>query len=111
MLKYLNRFYSRFHAQVNASAALLTFFAIFHKPIHLIFIESQQEDYISKDPRRQELKDQFEARKAKIIQLTTDIKAAEDPELKAQLKEELRNIHIARYRNFQGIAHAPRPTV
>lgn len=48
MLKYFNRFYTRFQAQVNTAAALLVFGTIFHKPLKLIFIESQQEDYITK---------------------------------------------------------------
>jgi hypothetical protein len=48
MLKYLNRFYTRFQAQVNTAAALLVFYTIFNKPIKLLFIESQQEGYITK---------------------------------------------------------------
>lgn len=110
MFKYLNRFYNRYQTQVNASIALATFYTIFHKPINLAFYEIWQPDYLEKNPRRLKLQTDFEIRKAKIIQLVKDIDAAEDPELKAKLKQDLRNIHLDRYRQFQRIAHAPRPT-
>lgn len=110
MLKYLNRIYTRFQAQVNTAAALLVFFTIFHKPLKLIFVESQQEDYITKDPRRAQLANEFEDRKAKIQKLVKDIDEARDnPELQKDLKEQLRLIHVERYRRFQAIAHSPRP--
>jgi len=77
--------------------------------ISVILLIAVNERCVFADPRRAQLASEFEERKARIQQLVKDIDEASEPELKKELKEQLRQIHVERYRRFQAIAQSSRP--
>jgi hypothetical protein len=99
MLKYVKRFAAKYTHHASFALALISFGAIFGRPLKLVYDESYNPAFYS-DPRRQKVVDETEKRRELIKATYAKYQACEDKEEKAKIWKELTTIHENRLLNF-----------